>query len=304
MEELCSLLKTKVHLTRTDGIPFIDTYECPNDVKKSFPLLTKSSKYTWNNNEIHFFYINGNCDLKCNHIATLLHLLQPPNYPLRADILLSPVKKYYPEGRIFGPAHVNTGYSSDDKIVVYREEEWFKVFIHECFHFFHFDEKLFNPVLADRIKKIFPVSSPVNLFEAYCETCARTLNCCMIAAVNNINVSLLLPRETKYAMRHMVNILDHMELTYEDIQHKNSSFQEDTNVLAYVILTSILMHSNFIEKNATAMKNFKLIDVESFLKCIEDNYDNDPFVLAIRHTQPRKTTTMSFFSIDNGSYKN
>ena len=164
MNNLCSLLKTKVHWTRTDGIPFVDTYECPDDVKKSFPLLTKSSKYSWNKNEIIFFYMDGNCDLKCDHIATLLHLIQPPNHPLRADILLSPVKKYYPAGTVFGPANVNTGYASNDKIVVYREEEWLKVFIHECCHYFHFDKLLFNPVLADRIKKMFPLSSPVNLY--------------------------------------------------------------------------------------------------------------------------------------------
>jgi hypothetical protein len=69
-------------------------------------------------------------------------LLQPNN-PLVADILLTSAKKFYPKDKVFGPSNVNTGYSSD-KVVVYRKEEWFKVFIHECFHFFHFEKVLFE----------------------------------------------------------------------------------------------------------------------------------------------------------------
>jgi hypothetical protein len=289
MEEIVTQLKPKrVQFTRKDGIPLPDC-DCPEDVKKSLPLLTKSSRYTWNNNVVQFFYNGKDCDDKFGHIATLLSLIQPK--ALHADIFLSPIKKYYPTNKVFGPPNVNTGYASDEKIVVYREEEWLKVFIHECFHFFKFDALLFNPELTPRILKLFPVDSKVNVYESYCEVWARTLNCCMISAHTNVPVSILLKREKKHSIRHMVNVLHHMGLTYQDIQHP-SSFTEKTNVLAYVVLCCIVMNTNYLDKCP-----FELNDVESYMKCIEDNYKNEPFILAINHTVPQQTTTMSILSI-------
>jgi len=291
MEEIVSKLKPKrVHFKRTDGVPLPEC-ECPEDVQKSLPLLTKSSSYTWDNNRVQFFYNGKDCDDKLNHIATLLSLIQPPQHALHADIFLSPVKKYYPEDQVFGPANVNTGYASTEKIVVYREEEWLKVFIHECFHFFKFDGLLFSPEFTPRILKLFPVNSKVNVYESYCEAWARTMNCCLIAAYTNVPVSILLKREKKHAIRHMVNVLHHMGLTYHDIHH-SSSFTENTNVLAYVVLCSIVMNTDYLSSCP-----FQLKDVESYLKCIEGNYKKDDFILAINHTIPQKTTTMSILSI-------
>ena len=45
---------------------------------------------------------------------------------------------------VLGESHVNTAYtwhcSPNNKIVIYRHEEWFKVLIHESFHFFGFED--------------------------------------------------------------------------------------------------------------------------------------------------------------------
>jgi hypothetical protein len=292
MEEIVKKLQPKkVQFTRTDGIPLPDC-ECPEDVKKSFSLLTKSSRYTWNDNTVQFFYMEKDCDEKFGHIATLLSLIQP-RHALHADIFLSPIKKYYPTDKVFGPPNVNTGYATSEKIVVYREEEWLKVFIHECWHYFKFDALLFNPELTHRILKLFPVQSEVNIYESYCEMWARTLNCCMIAAHKNLDVGRLLQREKKHAIRHMVNVLHKMELTYHDIQVPNA-YTEKTNVLAYVVLCCIVMNANYIEKNNCP---FALLDVDSYMKCIEDNYRNEDLILAINHTIPQVTTTMSILSI-------
>ena len=44
---------------------------------------------------------------------------------------------------IIDQIHVNTGFTTtcpvDSEIVIFREEEWFKVFIHETFHNFALD---------------------------------------------------------------------------------------------------------------------------------------------------------------------
>jgi hypothetical protein len=281
---------------RIDNVKLDDDYSCPPDVKASFATLTKSSRYTWNEHNhqhtVQFFYASGNCDQRMHYIASILSVL-PCNKPLRADILLSPVKKEYPEDHVFGQAHVNTGYASDEKIVVYRKEEWLKVFIHECFHYFHFEQALMNPIFVPRILKLFPVQSKVNVYEAYCEVWARTLNCYLISAYTSIPVSILLRQEKKYSMRHMVNVLHHMGLTYASIQ-KPSSFREKTNVLSYVVLANIVFNQNYIQTHPTVQANGA-----AFVRFIETHYHNPEFIRAVEHTKPSTpTTTMSLQSIE------
>lgn len=261
------------------------TYDCPNDVAKSFPL-PHSTKYSWDNNVVTFFYTDEDCDKKIDYIVTLLSILQP-NRPLVADILLSPVKKYFPKGRVFGPAHINTGYASSEKIVVYRKEEWFKVFIHECFHYFNLDDHLEDPSFANRILRLFPVNSPVHIYESYCELWARRLNCYVISLYTKIPYELLLQKEKKHSMQHMVNVLSHMGLTYADIQKPNSGFNEHTNVLAYIVITNLMMQLADNPKG------------EDYIVFIEQNYKNPHFMYEAKHTLPTKTTTMSILSVDD-----
>ena len=55
-------------------------------------------------------------------------------------LYLTPFKKFLPECSVtvIGPDNVNSGISyacpENGEIVIYRQEEWFKVFIHESFH--------------------------------------------------------------------------------------------------------------------------------------------------------------------------
>jgi hypothetical protein len=67
----------------------------------------------------------------------------------------------------------------------------------------------------------------------------------------------LLQHEKKYALRHMVNVLHHMGLTYPQL-FEPSDYKEDTNVLAYVVLTAILMHHDFLAHHMSMMPNFTL----------------------------------------------
>ena len=267
-------------------------YECPPEI--DFTELTRCTQYCFGQHKVTFYYTKENVDELFEYVDRLLWLLKP-NKPLVADILLTSAKKFYPKSKVFGPSNVNTGYSSD-KIVVYRKEEWFKVFIHECFHFFHFEKVLFEPSLTSRILELFPVDSNVNLYESYCEVWARTLNCCMISVCKPIPLETLLYHEKKYAVRHMVNVLHHMDLTYDKIQ-KPCHYKEETNVLAYVVLTAILMHHDFIANHLSIMPSFVLTNAESYVQFIEQHYRNETFVDAVHHVTPRVTTTMSFYDI-------
>ena len=93
------------------------------------------------------------------------------------------LKKILPESNIhvLDEKHVNTGFTYTcpvvSEIVIFRKEEWFKVFLHETFHNFGLDFSDMNTSECNKkILSIFPVESDVNLYEAYTEFWAETLN--------------------------------------------------------------------------------------------------------------------------------
>ena len=84
---------------------------------------------------------------------------------------------------ILNQTHINTAFTTtcptNSEIVVYRKEEWFKVFLHETFHNFALDFSDMNMWdCHSTILKIFKVKSEVNLYESYTEFWARVMNCC------------------------------------------------------------------------------------------------------------------------------
>ena len=171
-----------------------------------------------------------------------------------------PEKKREP----IGEKHANTAFTTSCKpstnIHVYREEEWFKVFIHESFHCLGFDFS-HSQVLSESAKKqvlnIFPVISDVNLFETYCETFAEIINVIFYVYLNYKNENLeksinIIERymiyERVFSCFQCAKVLHFYGLTYEDLYKKDNKSQqlrtqydEDTNVLAYYVIKSIYM---------------------------------------------------------------
>jgi hypothetical protein len=93
---------------------------------------------------------------------------------------------------ILNQNNVNTGFSrtcpSDSEIVIFRKEEWFKVFIHETFHNFGLDFSSMNVIPCNEmILKLFPVNSEVTLYEAYTEFWARIINALFCSFINMKN---------------------------------------------------------------------------------------------------------------------
>jgi hypothetical protein len=274
--------------------PMVFDYDCPAEVKQTFSALKHCKEFSWEGHVVTLFYKDEDCQSIISLIKRVLEKLKPTK-PLIADLLFTHAKKFYPSDRVFGPPHVNTGYSSD-KIVVYRKEEWFKVFIHECFHYYHLEKGLFDESLREPILKLFPVNSTVNLYESYCEMWARTLNCEIISEITCVPFVTLMYHEKKYAVRHMVNVLHHMGLTYQDLR-KGCAYQEKTNVLAYVVLTAVLLFKDFIPKHR--FKHYQLNSVKEYIHFLERNVDDKGLLLLIQETIPQKTTTMSFYNIEN-----
>jgi len=216
------------------------------------------------------------------------------------------LKKFLPESNvsILSENNVNTAYTTTcpkvSDIVIFRKEEWFKVFMHETFHNFSLDFSDMNVEHATRrILEIFPVKSNVNvnLFEAYAEFWARLMNglFCSYFAMhdrsNNFefleNAENFLYFERSYGFFQMVKTLNFMGLRYNDLYSKNKAsaisreilYKENTSVLAYYVLTLILFnnYTGFLvwcDENNFSLLQFKKTNknLDEFCNFIEKNY--------------------------------
>lgn len=176
---------------------------------------------------------------------------------LDVHIYLADAKKILPEkkGIVLSPQHVNTAYTYGgckykNEIVIYRKEEWFKVFIHETIHSFALDYSYVdNTEMNKHINEMFPGILKTDSYESYCEVWALIWNSLFHSFLEHpknftsflATFKEIYSLEFHFARHQSGNILDYTGMTYDDLL-KNSSlkFEENTNVFAYYILKTIV----------------------------------------------------------------
>jgi hypothetical protein len=203
---------------------------------------------------------------------------------------------------ILDEINVNTAFTTtcptDSEIVVFRKEEWFKVFIHETFHNFGLDFSMMNDhVINNCILNIYKVNSKVNSYEAYTEFWAEMMNglfCSFHGLKNKSNIDEFLSDanfyinfERTYSFFQMVKTLDFMGLTYSDLysntKHsqiaRENLYKENTNVLSYYVIRCVLLNNyqgflDWCSKNNSNLLNFKktMESQKEFCRFIEKNY--------------------------------
>jgi hypothetical protein len=205
---------------------------------------------------------------------------------LTVRLYLTPFPKLAPSSKaaVLGPRSVNTGYTRrcepEGEIVIYRDEEWRKVLIHEAFHAYGLDFSHQPAELSRRMERLFHVHSHYNMAEAYTETWARLCNSAVVAytsaprrpskanylrnAVFNIGI------ERMFACIQCEKVLGHMGLKYRsligntltDEMLRENLYRENTNVLAYYVVTAVLLgdYPGFIgwcRHNNTSLLRFR-----------------------------------------------
>tara|TARA_Y100000816_G_C26105962_1_gene587775 strand:- start:2817 stop:4085 length:1269 start_codon:yes stop_codon:yes gene_type:complete len=185
---------------------------------------------------------------------------------LKIYIYFTPMRKWLPKETttILSAEHVNTAYTFscalDGEMVIYRKEEWLKVFIHETFHSYGLDLGLqdSDADLNKKLSSIFPMDINFNVAETYTESWARIINCALYSFVYTIDKSkakfyeyahAALQLERLFSIYQMQKILRFMGLTYAnlrgttdaDIFLRKNMYREDTAVFGYYVLGGIVM---------------------------------------------------------------
>ena len=239
---------------------------------------------------------------------------------LKIILYYTPLEKKLPPNLIdiLGTRHCNsavtTSCSSKGEIVIYRKEEWFKVFIHESFHVLGLDFSAFPMTqLNYKMKKLFPIESEIKSYEAYSEFWATILNCLfcsyeLLDADDKLNErdfllysEFLLQFERIFALFQCNKILYFMGMNYNNLYlpgevsfvARKYLYKEDTNVFAYYILKNILLYNyvSFLEwcdKHNINMMRFDKYDnnMNKFYDFVSKKYDDPKFILDM--TEMRK----------------
>jgi hypothetical protein len=192
------------------------------------------------------------------HVVTKYSSNSCSAYPLIIHIMLSDMKKVLPthacsDNCYIKNTSVNTGYSMSCRhIVIYRKEEWFKVFIHETIHNFNLDFSPFPYEKEDQIKAIFGITNTsmlVKLFEAYTESWARMIHAMLVAYdttktntdyIRQTHRNIQLEQINAYFQTAKIMKFTGLNHTLDRTMSNFGDYTEDTSNLSYYFIVSML----------------------------------------------------------------
>ena len=280
-------------------------------------------KYSWQKNERNvdlIFIVFSDKDIKdiniynryAHNVFLVLDLLfiysnKNCSENQEINIYMTPFKRELPNSKsklILSPIHINGGISyvcpTTGKITIYRKQEWFKVLIHESFHNLGFDFANMNlNNFNKKMHTIFPLKSEFNIFEAYCEFWALTLNVIISSFLINGGSKTYNEFEERFKEYMLIEqsftylqvnkILWYMDLNYIDLFGKDRNniiarekYKENTNVFSYYICKMILLsdYNKFIvwciENNNNIFDfNKTKLGLDNIFKYILKNYKSD-----------------------------
>ncbi len=250
---------------------------------------------------------------------------------LEVHLYLSGEKKLIPENKLttLGTNECNTAVTyactENGSILVFREEEWEKVLLHELFHSLCLDfavEKYKS--LRNEIKSLFDIKSDFEISETYTEFWALVVNACFVSygllgeerKMDNyiLFVRFFLQIEKVFSIFQCIKILNYMGLRYINLitdteidrGFRELLYKEDTNVFAYYILKMVLLYhvDDFLLWCKKVNINILSFDktpqnFTKFLKFIKSKYKTTDFLKDIEKMELFYNTFMKSYKGDN-----
>ena len=230
-----------------------------NNIIKNFIKFQTSIKY--NDNIIYIFYNKDIKDdkLKINKIINRIKIII--NYlnnftninGMTLYIILSNVKKNIINEKkyLLNGDNINSGICSSSYIYIWREEELFKVLIHEMMHYFKLDKYKISHKDYRKEIKIILGDNNYNLIinEAYTELLALLINILLYVILNNINdindkkklFFKILTNEVIHSYNNVIKILNYYDIKNFNEFYTNNNFNQKSNVFSYIIIKYLLI---------------------------------------------------------------
>lgn len=204
-----------------------------------------------------------NYDLKnkCKFIGILgsinmyLKKYSKKNIIINISIYFTNFKKLLDKSKIIGPNNINSAFTYTDKdsknIIIFREEEWKKIFIHELIHCYMIDNFKFE--------KLNFIKGPDMKYEAITEYLSLILHSKLIEYLSNnkLNFKIVLKNEIKFNLLQYKKLLDFWEINkksdFNKVLVKSSPFSY------YILKTELFINKKF--KNVIDKLIFDDIDI-------------------------------------------
>ena len=209
--------------------------------------------------------------------------------------------------------HANSGFTygclpknTPNEIYIYREEEWFKVLIHETIHSFGMEFSS-HPNIEDYANKkmieLFhlPAESKenyyggggYNIFESYTEMTAEIMNILIYHFLYGGNLSRLFEIEQKFSCFQCAKMIlsEASSNSFKKIKKDSfmlDTYQERTNIFSYFILKSILLfhinsYMDWAMKYNEGSLNFQktMETIQSYCEMIRENRNSMNYLKTI-----------------------
>jgi hypothetical protein len=222
------------------------------------------------------------------------------------------INKNLPKGsknkdNVLGKDIINSGFKFNNNIVIYRNEELFKILIHELIHYYNIDEfiKEDNKVSNYLLNNIYNINTPkkeLKIYEACTEAIATMLNIIFFSEkinmdnlIHNLYIEIVFSLIQNSKLFKYVNIENSKDIYLK--YKKPTKFKQNTFVFEYHYLKSkLLLNFNnlikFINNNTQNEKKYMNEDdillnltiprinnknMDEFVKLLdeEDNFDKN-----------------------------
>jgi hypothetical protein len=169
-------------------------------------------------------------------------------------------KKYETVGRENANTAFTTSCQTNTEINIFRQEEWFKTFIHETFHCMGMDFSANGSQNTNtQLYTFIPIETDVRLYETYTECWAEIIHSLFVAyayskTAGAINMetafNTILNNERRFTVFQCEKVLQHYNMNMEDLYKqtqlsatRRQNYKEETPVVAYYILKTVCMYN-------------------------------------------------------------
>ena len=264
--------------------------------------------FVGNNTDIEVYYISNKPNMEyISKIISFFRKLVNNDKYIKLLIFYGKQKKYMPSNKYICSDNVNTGVTESGRVImIWREEEFYKVLIHELIHYFGIDFYISDDIynrLHEKFSKKFLIDGFDRINESYTEALAMMIHSIMYANIKNEDINKILTYELCFSHFQIAKILHHFKCKkFSDVY--TTKMCQWTSVCSYYIIKCFFMvnyHSlldfwkdkgYFILKNQNEYEkiydkilntnaiNEKLINL--FIEHLENNNKNTFEIITLR----------------------
>ena len=245
-----------------------------NKVKKQLNNLNYNYLIEWNNNKIYIKSDNLNIH---NRIKLLVYFIEYLKYisnnnkNITIYLVLTNLKKIYNEDDIINVDNVNSGYTDNQKniIFIWRYEECEKVLFHELIHFFDIDRKY------EEINLNLNINNHHNYHEVITDYYGIIYHLVYLSLITNKSIKSLLEIELSFIKNQCMLINNYFNLKSwkgklpKQIIQKTSAFSY--YILKYMLFNYLITNNIILNNDINLTELFnKLVNIglksENYLK--------------------------------------